>query len=531
MNNSDLSKMYDDFFGDSLVKNTSFEEYLDTHKESEEQEEVVEIDIDSLLLDNDSKELLKKIINYTKDYESGNVTNYINFNILFSSNNKETLENVLKALKGVSTKYIDNFKVKELSMYDYSKTKDFKNLFDNGIVVIKDLKAFDMCDEQDKTQFMFNFKKNLSDKRIVILFDESHSIDNFLTYDRELKSKYFNFKLNGIDPDIQDVYNQVLAKVNLDEEKKITLLDYITGTYLKNDEDFLTYRDKLINYISFNNDVPPLKKTKTNEEIFKELEELVGLSDVKKALKDLVNLIGLKAKTENDLKIKDINLHMLFLGNPGTGKTTVARLLSGILYNLGYIKEDKLIEVSSKDLVAEFVGQTAPKTNAVVERARGGILFIDEAYALASDGQNSYNDEAIATLIKDMEDYRDDLVVIFAGYTKEMQAFLNSNSGIVSRIGYTMNFQDYTVDELLSIFKQMISKVGFKITDGALNKAKAIIEENIGTKNFGNARFVRNMYEKTVVRHATNTKDKKQKEKLITITEEDINVENLINEK
>ena len=283
------------------------------------------------------------------------------------------------------------------------------------------------------------------------------------------------------------------------------------------------------NYISFNEDIPSLKKTKTNEEIFQELNELVGLKDVKKALKDLVNLIGLKSKTEKELKIKDINLHMLFLGNPGTGKTTVARLLSGILYNLGYIKEDKLIEVTSKDLVAEFVGQTAPKTNAVVERAKGGILFIDEAYALASDGSNSYNDEAIATLIKAMEDFRDDLVVIFAGYTKEMEAFLNSNSGIVSRIGYTLNFADYTVDELLAIFKQMVTKVGFKITDGALLKAKDIIAENVGTKNFGNARFVRNMYEKTIVRHATNTQNKKKKNILVTITEDDINIDNLIN--
>ena len=221
---------------------------------------------------------------------------------------------------------------------------------------------------------------------------------------------------------------------------------------------------------------------------------------------------------------------MLFLGNPGTGKTTVARLLSGILYNLGYIKENKLIEVSSKDLVAEYVGQTAPKTNAVIERAKGGILFIDEAYALASDN-SSYNDEAIATLIKGMEDFRDDLVVILAGYTKEMQAFLDSNSGIVSRIGYTLTFKDYTVDELIEIFKSFISKAGFKITDEALSKARGIIEDNINTKNFGNARFVRNMYEKTVVKHATNTKDRKKKDLLVTITEDDINAENLISQK
>jgi len=137
-------------------------------------------------------------------------------------------------------------------------------------------------------------------------------------------------------------------------------------------------------------------------------------------------------------------------------------------------------------------------------------------------------DEAVATLIKGMEDLRDELVVILAGYTKEMEKFLNSNSGIVSRIGYTLNFKSYTKDELIEIFKGMIFKAGFKINDDALKKAEEYIEENINTKNFGNARFVRNMYEKTVVRHATNTKDKKKKDVLITITKDDINIDNLI---
>jgi AAA+ superfamily predicted ATPase len=237
--------------------------------------------------------------------------------------------------------------------------------------------------------------------------------------------------------------------------------------------------------------------------------------------------MSLKDKA-TDLKLNNINLHMVFLGNPGTGKTTVARIIVDILYHLKYIKQNKLIEVSSKDLVAEYVGQTAPKTMAVIERARGGVLFIDEAYALASkDNQNSYNAEAIATLIKAMEDYRDELVVIFAGYTKEMQDFLDSNSGIVSRVGYTMEFDDYTEDELVEIFKGMVKKAGFSIEEDAILRLREIIKENIGTKNFGNARFVRNVYEKSIIKHAANTKDKKHKKILTTITKEDISDENL----
>ncbi len=519
MDNNNFSKMYDDFFGSSLLTDQS------NFKKIEEVNE--EIDMDNLLLDEKSIELLKKIILYMDNYNNSKTNNYITFNIKLVCDNKETINKVVNIFKSKSGSYITNSSSTSLSMFNLNKNTDLSSIYKNGIVTYTDLKAFDSQDVQDKNLFLFNLKNNLSKKNISILIDNKNNIDSFLTYDNDLKNKYFTFELVGIRPDIQDVYNEVKSKVILDEEKSVSLLDYITNTYNKTLDDYITYRDKLINYISFNNDIPKYGESKSNEQIFEELNDLVGLQDVKDALNDLVSLITLKQKTEGTLKIKDINLHMLFLGNPGTGKTTVARLLSGILYNLGYIKENKLIEVSSKDLVAEYVGQTAPKTNAVIERAKGGILFIDEAYALASDN-GSYNDEAIATLIKAMEDYRDDLVVIFAGYTKEMQDFLNSNSGIVSRIGYTLTFKDYSVDELIEIFKSFINKAGFKITDSAINKAKSIIESNINTKNFGNARFVRNMYEKTIVRHATNTQEKKRKDLLVTITDEDINIDNLI---
>ena len=331
-------------------------------------------------------------------------------------------------------------------------------------------------------------------------------------------------------PDVGDVYNELLQTLDLDDDKKVELLDYISATFPKTKLDYSNYKDKLRNYISFNKEIPKLSEEKTTDEIFAELNELVGLKKIKQSIYDLVDLISLKNKTKEDLKINDVNLHMVFLGNPGTGKTTVARLLVNILYNLKYIRENKLVEVTSKDLVAEYVGQTAPKTNEVVERALGGVLFIDEAYALASTSNtgNTYNAEAIATLIQAMENHRDDLVVIFAGYTKEMQAFLDSNSGIVSRIGYTLEFEDYTEDELVDIFKGMVKKAGFTVEDAAIDKLRTIINEYKDTKNFGNARFIRNVYEKTIIKHASNTKNIKTKKKLKTITVEDISTENLI---
>lgn len=517
MDNKYFSDIYDDFF---KVEKKELEVKNDNSDE-------IVIDIDSLYLDNESKNLLKQILEYMDKFSNKEESNYINFNILINGNNLETVNNIVSIFKkSVSTNhYIDGNSAYELSLYDLNNKVDINEIYKkNGIVVIKDLSSILMQDENNKKMFFHNLKNNLDDKKITIICGTESDINMFLTYDNDLRTKNFNFKLIEVMPTIQEIYNEVMDKTVVTDENKVKLLDYITDSY-KEITDYISYRDNLISYLAFKKMVPSIKEVKTIDEVFSELDSLVGLYDVKKILRDLVNLISLKDKS--DLKIANVNLHMLFLGNPGTGKTTVARCLSSILYNLGYIKENKLLEVSSKDLVAEYVGQTAIKTYNVIERALGGVLFIDEAYSLSSKN-NSYNDEAIATLIKAMEDNRANLVVIFAGYTKEMQDFINSNSGIASRIGYTLNFKDYTEEELLEIFKGMVKKAGFKITNEALYKARNIIKEHLNDKNFGNARFVRNMYEKTVTEHATNTKDKKRKDVLITITDKDINIDNVL---
>ena len=519
MKNDYFKDIYNDFFS---------VESKEIKVEEKNIEENIDISIDDLYLDNESKNLLKQITEYMNKYSKKEESNYINFNIVVEGNNNETVNGIGKIIhKSVTTNhYTDGNSVYNLSLYDLNNKVNINDIYSkNGVIIITDLSSFLMQDENDKKMFFYNLKNNLSKKKITLLCGTKSDIEVFLSFDNDVRNKMFNFKFIEIMPTIQEIYNEVMNKVNVIDDNKVKLLDYIKDSY-KEITDYISYRDNLVSYISFHKDIPSIRETKTIDEVFKELDSLVGLEDVKKVLRDLVNVISLKEKS--DLKIASLNLHMLFLGNPGTGKTTVARCLSSILYNLGYIKEDKLLEVSSKDLVAEYVGQTAIKTYSVIERALGGILFIDEAYALSSKN-NSYNDEAIATLIKAMEDNRDNLVVIFAGYTKEMQDFINSNSGIASRIGYTLNFKDYTEDELLEIFKGMVFKAGFKITNEALYKARNIIRENKGAKNFGNARFVRNMYEKTVTEHATNTKDKKKKDILVTITDKDINIDNVLN--
>ena len=516
MNNLYFNDIYNDFF--KVEKKEITEEEKDNN--------IVLENIDNLYLDNESKNLFKQILNYMEKYHNKEESNYINFNMIVEGNNKETVLSIANIIQNNEkvNQYLENNNIYELSLFSLNNKIDINEIYnDNSIIIINDLSSITMQDENKRKMFFYDLKNNLNNKKITILNGEKETINNFLLYDNELKNKYFNFHLLEIIPNIQEIYNDILNKIN-NQNQEIKLLDYITNTH-KDINNYPDYRDNLINYISFHKSLPPIKVEKTMEEIFSELNSLVGLTDIKKILKDLVNLISFKDKS--NLDIKNINLNMLFLGNPGTGKTTVARILSSILYNLGYIKENKLVEVTSKDLVAEYVGQTSIKTYSVLEKAFNGVLFIDEAYSLSSKN-NSYNDEAIATLIKTMEDNRDKLVVIFAGYTKEMQDFINSNSGIASRIGYTLNFKDYTEDELIEIFKGMIEKAGFKITPEALDKARGYINEFKNKPNFGNARMVRNMYEKTVLEHASNTKDYKRKDKLITITPEDITVENMI---
>ena len=498
--------------------------------------------IENLYITDDSKDLLKKIIEYIRKYKEGLEKEYISFNMEIISSNKEVTNAVCDILYDATTyfEYIKRGKKVNCSLVEINSYEDIVKQYEtSNAVVFKDFKTFSENDKTEIKKILVKLNEIVSENEnnvLTILVGESQEVLNIVIDEApELKEKFDDFKIIEKIPDVQDAYQEMLGKlegnVDLDDDFKVKLLDYISSTYPKNELPYPMYRDNLYQKIIFNKEIPKYQKDKTLDEIFAELNELVGLESVKKVLKDLVNLMELKSKSSDDLKISNVNLHMVFLGNPGTGKTTVARIVAGILYNLKYIRQNKLIEVSSKDLVGEYVGQTAPKTMSVVERARGGVLFVDEAYSLASGGpgqNSSYNEEAIATLIQAMENYRDDLVVIFAGYTKEMQDFLNANSGIVSRIGYTLEFEDYTIDELTAIFNQMMKKSGFIVSKEAEDRLKEIINEYIGTQNFGNARFVRNVYEKSLIKHASNTIGKKSKKILKTITAEDISSENLL---
>lgn len=236
-----------------------------------------------------------------------------------------------------------------------------------------------------------------------------------------------------------------------------------------------------------------------------ELENLIGLANVKTEISSLSNLVKVQqVRKERGMSVSNLSYHCVFIGNPGTGKTTVARIVAEIYKDLGVLKKGHLVETDRSGLVGEYVGQTAPKTNAIIDSALDGVLFIDEAYSLVQGGQNDFGKEAISTLLKRMEDDRDRLVVILAGYSKEMGDFINSNSGLQSRFSRYINFPDYTVDELIQIFQYMLKNNDCFVTDDALEKAKEYILYAVVHKdpNFGNARFIRNFFEKALTEQA-----------------------------
>ena len=263
------------------------------------------------------------------------------------------------------------------------------------------------------------------------------------------------------------------------------------------------------------------------DELMAQLESLVGLEEVKKDVKNLVNLMKVrKLREQNDLPVPPMSLHMVFMGNPGTGKTTVARILGGLYAAIGVLKKGQLIEVDRSGLVAGYVGQTALKTKEVINSALGGVLFIDEAYALSSGGENDFGREAIETILKAMEDHRDELVVIVAGYDEPMEEFLSSNPGLESRFNKYFHFPDYNGEQLLAIFKGQCSKNSYVMSEEAEKAAMEMFNSLYENRddNFGNGRDVRNCFEDMIVRQSNRVAamDAPGKEDLMAVLPEDL---------
>ena len=379
-----------------------------------------------------------------------------------------------------------------------------------------------------------NADLNISESEAAFLKD----IEYFLDYEKDDGILDDSFYKNRIQKDISEVPHLINLKSPL-----ILVVDYLLQFDKYNGTDFATqaksmffrfanavakadgnicedeqillseYKDLLFNYVlddetdeeDESNYTISFKvgenEFKSSDELTVELNSLIGLDRVKNDVAQLVNFLKVqKMREEKGMPIQPLSRHLVFYGNPGTGKTTVARLLSQIYKSLGILSKGHLVETDRAGLVAGYVGQTALKVREVVSEAVGGVLFIDEAYALSTGGDNDFGREAIDTLLKMMEDNRDDLIVVVAGYTDKMSAFLQTNPGLRSRFNKYLEFEDYTPEQLVEIFELFCTNGGYKLalsTHDDLTRLFSVLYET-RDDTFGNGRLARNLYEMTI---------------------------------
>ncbi len=409
-------------------------------------------------------------------------------------------------------------------VYVINKISEFLNDFE----LYKSQRSSEYLEVRNK-QFNYVLKllTEMSSRVYIILDGTKEEIDELFNLEPKFQFIYSKYRFSIPEISLDDIFElykkglsgNLVAEISKDEVNyKAKCLEYISMN-----KNFIPFTNRelasyLAMYSNSNEAIVFPENIYKKESVDEALANIVGLESVKNKVKEFEKYMMFKVRAEVlGLKLYQSNMHMIFTGNPGVGKTTIARIMAKMLFDLGVIKENKLVEVERKDLIAEYIGQTAPKTAEVIKNAMGGVLFIDEAYSLTPTNERDFGGEAIATLIKAMEDHKDEFVVIFAGYKDEMKGFIDSNPGIASRIGYTFDFPDYNVDELYQIFDKKISKMGFKYSDKCELKIKKLCSYFSARKAFGNGRFVDKLIQEILMKHAINNHDD-----ITTIEEEDV---------
>ena len=353
----------------------------------------------------------------------------------------------------------------------------------------------------DKVKFLS------TNEELLETVDEDEVFNNFLV-EHDVEENAVSIKRS----DIKKIIKMIDEKKY--EDLKEQLIEFDEG--ISQIEEFLDCALSI-------NEKKHLKEDVSIEEALKKLDDLIGLDNIKKEIYKLIKYLEFSKKSSDYLTLEKPNLHMFFTGNPGTGKTTVARILGTILNKLGYTTSNKFVEITPKDLIAEYVGQTAVKTADLLKENKGGVIFIDEAYVLASPAQQ-FAQEALVEIIKELE--KKETIFIFAGYKDEMDHFMEINPGLTSRVGYYLEYEDYTIEQLYQIFKYKTSKMGFIIDDRLKEKILNNLDNSIkGEKHFGNGRYIDKLINKIILEHASNIREESTKEELITLNESDYSEE------
>ncbi len=445
-----------------------------------------------------------------------------------------------KIIKNATIDFLDDFQV--ATYYDEDNRRISIDMLENPYTIVSDDKycydfATRLSDLKEEYPDYYNenelfriYEEEISKVFEISYYDVNEDRVKFLSTNEDLlkeveeDSLFNNFMIeyDGSDSVVNIQRTDIRKMINMIESNNYeSLKEQLVGL----DEEIESAEDYYTNMFD-KKEIEEIKDDDTTiEDILKKLDDLIGLDDIKSEINRLIKYLEFRDKSKEYLNLEKPNLHMLFTGNPGTGKTTVARIISEILYKLGYADSNKFREITPKDLIAEYVGQTAVKTAELLKETKGGVIFIDEAYVLASPAQQ-YGQEALVEIIKELE--KKETIFIFAGYKDEMKHFMELNPGLTSRVGYYLEYPDYTTEQLYQIFEYKTSKMGFKIN----NNLKDIIINSLnsikGEKHFGNGRYIDKLINKIVLEHAINTDNYTTKEELITLNENDFteNVEN-----
>lgn len=350
-------------------------------------------------------------------------------------------------------------------------------------------------------------------KIVKILYDELLNVqyENQQTSE-EVSSDDLSVAIYFLEPELRQ-----LVETKSGEEIKLYLKN-VLATYNERKEEILKMATDGKNCFDLNemvkNELEEESNVLSTNKPLEELNSLIGLEKIKNEVIKLKDFLTFLNKVKENALIKVPNLNMTFVGNPGTGKTTVARIITNILYDLKYIKNNSFIEVTTGDFIGRYVGHTGPKTKELISLNKGGVIFIDEAYSFTSKGQ-SFAQEALVEILKEME--TGETIFIFAGYKEQMQEFIDMNPGLKSRLGYNLIFDDYSLEQLYEIFVRKVNLSKLKLEPSMEIKIKEIINHYKDSENFGNARFINNLFDKLLLEHASKVLNEDDIDALLTL--------------